>query len=91
MEDAATGEQPGQSLDFRGSRRLTGREEWVWYVLAAVSYIVLGIWHKWLLNWFVGPLWLVTIIVVGPWLTDRLGLTGRRPVEPDGDAEAADR
>lgn len=63
--------------DFRGSRRLVGKEEWFWYLLAAISYILLGIWHKWLLNWFVGPAWLVTIIVVGPWLTDRLGVTGR--------------
>ena len=63
--------------DFRGSRRLTGREEWFWYVAAAVTYTTLGIWHKWLLNWFVGPIWLVGIIVAGPWLTDRLGITGR--------------
>jgi hypothetical protein len=64
--------------DFRGSRRLIGKEEWFWYLVAAVSYILLGIWHKWLLNWFVGPLWLVGIIVVGPWITDRLGITGRQ-------------
>lgn len=72
------------STDFRGSRRLVGAEEWFWYLAAAVSYILLGIWHKWLLNWFVGPVWLVAIIVVGPWLTDRLGLTGRRTA-PDVD------
>ncbi|MFT4658797.1 MAG: hypothetical protein ACI8V4_002992 [Ilumatobacter sp.] len=63
--------------DFRGSRRLVGKEEWFWYLAAAISYIVLGIWHKWLLNWFVGPAWLVVFIVVGPWLTDRIGLTSR--------------
>ena len=67
----------GDGLDFRGSRRLTGSEEWFWYLAAAVSYILRGIWHKWLLNWFVGPAWLVAIIVIGPWVTDRLGLTGR--------------
>lgn len=65
------------SVDFRGSRRLVGKEEWFWYLAAAVSYILLGIWHKWLLNWFVGPVWLVAVIVVGPWLTDRLGVTDR--------------
>lgn len=65
------------STDFRGSRRLVGKEEWFWYLAAAVSYILLGIWHKWLLNWFVGPVWLVVIIVAGPWLTDRMGITGR--------------
>lgn len=64
--------------DFHGSRRLVGAEEWFWYLVAAVSYILLGIWHKWLLNWFVGPVWLVAIVVIGPWATDRLGITGRR-------------
>lgn len=64
-------------VDFRGSRRLVGAEEWFWYAAAAITYITLGIWHKWLLNWFVGPAWLVAFIVVGPWITDRFGVTGR--------------
>jgi len=67
------------TTDFRGSRRLVGKEEWFWYLAAAISYITLGIWHKWLLNWFVGPVWLVAIVVIGPWLTDRVGITGRGP------------
>lgn len=71
-------------LDHRGSRRLGAVETWIWYLAAAISYIVLGLWHKWLLNWFVGPVWLVTIVVIGPWLTDRIGLTGRD--EPVDDA-----
>ena len=78
MEEAISRDHAAEAVDFRGSRRLTGAGELLWYLVAAVSYILLGVWHKWLLNWFVGPLWLVTIIVVGPWLTDRLGLTGRR-------------
>ena len=75
----------GDELDFRGSRRLTGGEEWFWYLAAALSYILLGIWHKWLLNWFVGPAWLVAFVVIGPGLTDRLGWTGRRAATDDGD------
>lgn len=63
--------------DFRGSRRLVGKEEWFWYLAAAISYILFGIWHKWLLNWFVGPVWLIAFIVIGPWLTDRIGLTSK--------------
>ena len=39
------------SLDPSGGGRLTGAAEWFWYVVAAVSYILAGIWHKWLLNW----------------------------------------
>jgi len=66
-------------LDFRGSRRLAGKEEWFWYVVAAVSYILLGIWHKFLLNWFVGPVWLVAVVVIGPAVWDRIrGLRRRR-------------
>ena len=72
------------ATDFRGSRRLVGKEEWFWYLVAAVSYITLGIWHKWLLNWFVGPAWLVAFIVVGPWLTDRLGITAKPPAADRG-------
>lgn len=68
--------------DFRGSRRLVGGEEWFWYLAAALTYILLGIWHKWLLNWFVGPVWLVAFIVIGPWLTDRVGLTNRHHSDP---------
>lgn len=64
---------PGDAdVDFRGSRRLTGAEEWFWYVFAAVTYIVAGIWHKWLLNWLIGPIWLITVVLVGPWLLDRI-------------------
>ncbi len=76
--DPASDLDVDSALDFRGSRRLVGREEWFWYLAAAVSYILLGIWHKWLLNWFVGPAWLVAFVVLGPWLTDRIGLTNRR-------------
>ena len=36
------------------------------YLLAAVSYIVLGVYNKWLLNWIIGPLWLVAFVVLVP-------------------------
>ena len=81
-DDLASAKEAG-TTDFRGSRRLVGAEEWFWYLAAAISYILLGIWHKWLLNWFVGPVWLVAFVVIGPWLTDRIGLTSR---SSDGDA-----
>ena len=47
-----------------------------WYVAAAVSYIALSVFHKWLLNWIIGPAWLVAFVTIGPALTDRL--QGRR-------------
>lgn len=43
------------------------------YVFAAVSYIVVGMLEKSLLNWVVGPLWLLVVLAIG----DRL-LTRRR-------------
>lgn len=55
-----------------GSGRLTGAAEWFWYVGAAVGYVTFGIWHKWLLNWFLGPLWLVVVVVAGPAVVDRI-------------------
>jgi hypothetical protein len=64
-------------LDVRGARRLAGKEEWFWYLFAAVTYIACGIWQKFLLNWIIGPLWLVAVVVIGPAVWDRV--RGRRP------------
>ena len=70
-------------LDFVGSRRVRGKEEWFWYVAAGLSYVLASIWHKFLLNWFVGPLWLVAFVVFGPALWDRLRRRfGGRPDAP---------
>ena len=65
-------ERPDPSRDFRGSRRLGPWETAVWYVVAAVSYICVSLLQKGLLNWVVGPLWLVTVVVAGPALVDRV-------------------
>jgi hypothetical protein len=62
----------GSGTDHRGSRRLSAAEAWIWYLFAGASYIILSIWHKWLLNWFIGPAWLVGVVVIGPWLFDLL-------------------
>jgi hypothetical protein len=64
-------------LDFRGSRRLAGKEEWFWYLFAAVTYCGAATWEKFFLNWIMGPLWLVGVVVGGPALWDRIR---RRPV-----------
>ena len=53
----------------------TRRFELAVYVLAGVSYVVLGVFHKWLLNWIIGPVWLVVWVWVVPVLVDRF----RRP------------
>ena len=53
-------------LDHLGARRLSLRETWVWYIVAGVTYVAVATYHKFVLNWIVGPLWLVVVVVVGP-------------------------
>lgn len=65
--------QPGDAApDHIGARRLSTRETWVWYTLAFVSYVTLSIWHKFLLNWIIGPLWLVAFAWLGPAIYDKI-------------------
>jgi hypothetical protein len=74
--------------DHRGSRRLGPTEQVVWYLVAGVSYVGLGIFHKWLLNWFVGPAWLVAVVVIGPWLTDQVWVRVRPRSEAPSTGDA---
>ena len=46
--------------------------------MAGVSYIVVGVYQKWVLNWFVGPAWLVVVVVLGPWLVDQVRTRSHR-------------
>ncbi len=48
----------------------------MWTLIAAVTYITAGIYQKFFLNWFMGPLWLITVVVLGPAVWDRV--RGRR-------------
>jgi hypothetical protein len=57
-------------------RQLSGREEALWYLVATVTYIAAAIAEKGLLNWLVGPAWLVAVVTFGPVAADRLR---RRP------------
>jgi hypothetical protein len=59
-----------QDLDHLGQRRLTPTETRWLYAAAFVSYVVLSIWQKFLLNWIVGPLWLVAFAWLGPYVID---------------------
>jgi hypothetical protein len=48
-------------------------------LLAGASYIGFGVFNKWLLNWIVGPLWLVAWVWAVPALLDRFrGARGHR-------------
>ena len=45
---------------------------WAWYLFAGVSYIGVSLWLKFLLNWLIGPVWLMAVIWAGPALVERL-------------------
>ena len=53
-------------------RRLSGREEALWYLVAGISYIGASLVEKGLLNWFIGPVWLVAVVTLGPAAADRV-------------------
>jgi hypothetical protein len=44
----------------------TRRVEIALYALAGVTYIGLGMFHKFLLNWIIGPLWLIAVVWLVP-------------------------
>ncbi len=69
-------------VDHLGERRLSGREAAVWYAIAFVTYALAGIWQKWLLTWFVGPLWLVATVWFGPIAWDVLQRRAGRATDP---------
>ena len=50
----------------------TRRFELTLYVLAGATYVGLGVFHKVLLNWIIGPVWLVGWIWAAPVLIDRM-------------------
>ncbi len=70
--EESVGAAADDDLDHRGERRLSARESFVWYAIAAVTYIGFGTWQKVLLTWFIGPAWLVVTLTFGPRLWDRL-------------------
>ncbi len=73
MRDAEKASQGhGDRVDHRGVRRLSLGETWFWYLVAGVSYVGVAIWHKFLLNWLIGPVWLVAVVWLGPLAVDRV-------------------
>lgn len=50
----------------------TRRFELTLYLLAGITYVVLGVYQKFLLNWIIGPIWLVAWIWGVPLLVDRV-------------------
>jgi hypothetical protein len=65
------------AVDDLGRRRvLSAWETAWWYGLAGVTYVAASIMEKGLLNWIIGPGWLVAVVMAGPALVDRV--RGRR-------------
>lgn len=76
MSAAESGPDVGER-DHLGQRRLTGRETAFWYGLAGVTYVGASMFHKFLLNWIIGPVWLVAVVWFGPLLVDLVRRRGR--------------
>jgi hypothetical protein len=49
----------------------TRRIELALYLLAGTTYVVLGVFHKFLLNWVIGPVWLVAWVWAVPAIIER--------------------
>lgn len=58
--------------DHLGVRRLSRGETAFWYGLAGLTYVGASVVYKGLLNWLIGPLWLVAFVWIGPALVDRI-------------------
>ena len=54
-----------------------------WYVVAGVTYIAAATVEKGLLNWLVGPTWLVLVVWWGPELVDRVRRRAAIPTTDD--------
>jgi hypothetical protein len=52
------------------------------YVAASVTYVGLGMFHKWLLNWIIGPLWLIAWVWLVPAAIERTRSARRRSEAP---------
>lgn len=62
-----TAKRPPMGLE----RTLTARATAAWYAVAAVTYIGAATFEKGLLNWLIGPAWLVAVVTFGPLAVER--------------------
>jgi hypothetical protein len=66
-----TGASSGQGAAARALQLSLG-QTWFWYLFAGITYLAASIWQKGLLNWIIGPLWLVAVVWIGPALVNRV-------------------
>jgi hypothetical protein len=55
------------------------RWELALYLSAGATYIGVAMFHKFLLNWIIGPIWLVAWVWLVPVLVERLRRRGSAP------------
>ena len=55
------------------------RTELLLYLFAAATYVGLGMFHKFLLNWIIGPLWLVAWVWLVPAIIGAVRRGGSTP------------
>jgi len=73
-------------MDVSAGTTRSARIDVLLYVGAAVSYTVLGVYNRWLLDWVIGPLWLVAWLQVVP----ALGRLVRRRSNIRSDSRSTD-
>jgi hypothetical protein len=79
-EPGASPSKPRQSKPRQSSKPSPSKHLDVFlYTSAAITYVSLSIYNKWLLNWVLGPLWLVAWVWGLPALWK---LIRRQPVRP---------
>lgn len=66
----ASRQRPGAVVP--GVAQLSLSATWFWYLIAGTTYVAASVWHKWLLNWVAGPLWLVVVVWFGPLLVEKV-------------------
>ena len=74
---------PGPPLDEPTGR--DGDPDWYtrrWevglYVVAGITYVIVGMFNKWMLNWVLGPIWLIVWVWIVPGIADRIVQRVRR-------------
>jgi hypothetical protein len=86
---SAAGPASSDAGTTHDERPLSRGEKVFWYALAGITYCGVAIFEKGLLNWIIGPIWLVAFVAGGPALVDRI--RGRRvgPATPSLPVAAA--
>ena len=62
--------RPKRKLESLGPN-VPSRGTAIWYAVAGITYVGAATIEKGLLNWLIGPAWLVAVVTFGPLVLDR--------------------